>query len=202
MKKIREFNSLDDFYRFVHQNHPIEIGRGAEGYAFLADPNTVIKVMNGRNIKPISEWGNLILDGDYDTKNFYFPSELYVVNNNLVGYKAAFFNNNIFVKGFHVDKDMAYKLLKARDELIKDIEILTKAGYYLFDIQANLLFNGNNFGVIDTLNFYNDPKKARLVNVMIFDHAINKALVKNDKDYTDYAFGENLSLSLKKNNVI
>lgn len=199
------------------------IGAGSEGSAYLTVGNKLLKIFHEyRNTSYLdSEKENIIMAQDYNLKSFYFPETLFICNGLVEGYLSDYFEGNIldysnkdivdyfssdddatedekrFIKMFianDINRINSKKVLEAREKLIADTKILTDDHIVLYDIYLNLLFNGSEFGVVDTLQFYTDPRITLDQNIKYIDNAILGGL-----HIYDESFKPDYSLSVEEN---
>lgn len=196
-------NSKEAFLKMVSQNKVKDIGRGAEGTAYLMNNGSIMKCLDDKYQINEERQKYLLTANDVNVDHFCLPQNIYLVDGKIIGYDAAYFKNNLFNNNNHgvIDKAMAYKIIAAREDLLDDIRKLTELKYYLYDLRGNLLFDGENFGVIDTINYIYDEKIKILTNIISMDYAILYRLNKYDNTI-DYNIGENVVRCLKRNNRI
>ena len=172
MKNIKEFKDIDEFKRFVRSNVICEFGEGSEGKVYVSKDNDVIKTM----IDPIwpkklEEFPDIIMADDMKLESFIFPKELYIVDGIIVGYKQDRFYGNIFDGYLSSDILFLDKLIEARERFLDDTKIITAAGYRLYELPRNILFNNKQLVAIDTLDYIKEDVTYQ-ENVEIVDYAL------------------------------
>ena len=179
MKKII-FNSVDEFKIFIENNSVIFIGEGSEGKCFLGKDGDVYKDLTEGYYVENYDIDEIITEEDILLDSFNFPKTLFVIDDQLVGYTARYFDNDIFgnnnlglPKIEQIDFD---KLLEARFKMIEDIRILTENQIGIFDLSYNLLFDGEKLVGVDTLGYYRDPCITFEQNIGNLDTAIKDAI--------------------------
>ena len=158
------------------QQYP-KIGSGAEGECFLVN-NEVYKIYD-----PVYELdkytSNPICKDDLNLESFLFPEEIYTYGkeNNLFAYKTTPYVEKDVLKisllRKHIIPDIN-KIKKALEILIKDIYILSRNNIAAIDFaKRNLLFDGNRFHVIDTLDYDVVDEYTYLDNITVLKNSIN-----------------------------
>lgn len=148
MKNIKEFKSEEEFEKYIDGMHGAKLYDLNKVKLYINRDYEVIKNQKYDNLK-ISD---VIMDSDYNLDSFIFPSELYVCENEIIGYKAKYFRSDVLESTFgHINIDA---LVQAREKFIEDMKALTNDGYYLFDMGYNLLFNNKKLCAIDTLDYF------------------------------------------------
>ena len=176
MSNIKEFKDNNKLEKYISNLSIKTIGKGTEGYVSLTKDNDTIKYIDNIERKPYTS--TIITKDDLNLESFAFPTEIFVVNEFVAGYRAEYFENDIF-------NCMNYKtgitfdlrnLYKARLKMIKDIEVLSKNKYKMSDIANNLLFNGEKLMAIDTLSYHKVKNLYAYDNIEEFDYAIKYRL--------------------------
>lgn len=177
MKQLIIFDNAFDIKKYVLDNSVRKIGSGWEGTVYLTPSNNTLKLFKD-NYK-VSYNEDILMASDLNLKSFVFPDELFICDNQIYGYKAKYFFNDIFnstKKDKFIDLE---KLLIARRQVLEDIKVLTQANYRLRDISNNILFDNNNLAIIDTLSY--DKKSVTLdENIELLDDALNLELMDID----------------------
>ena len=157
------------------------IGTGSEGTTYLMKDGKTIKLFDIVMAEYILGYklynSSILMKQDLNLESFYFPYVIYVdKENRIIGYESDYFPNNIF-NGFEttakIDLD---KLIEARENMIKDIKVLTTKGYKLFELPRNLLFDGKKLGAIDTLDYKVQRDITLRDNINTLDYAIDAEL--------------------------
>ena len=190
MEKITPFNSLKDFIIFLAKKGCMQcqlIGEGAEGKCYLSNVDGyVYKVITNKNFDGQSivnyDIKKVITIDDIELKQYILPEELYVVDNELVGYKTRYIKEkNIF------DESNSYEILKKLYELkekvlidayyriLKETEMLSRKQIKICDLTYNLLFTGDQYYGIDTCGY----------------EKVQDNLLEYNKEYLDEAIKEN-----------
>ena len=178
MKKLVKFNSRDEFIDHVADNALFEIGEGSEGEVYLTYDNNVIKnMLDSINPKKYIVYNDLIMDDELKLDSFIFPKELYLLKGIIVGYKENYFANNIFDNPLLPNEIDIDKLVVARKKFIEDTKAMTDAGYRLYELPGNLLFDNNRLVAIDTLDYIKNDDITLDENIKIVDYAILLALL-------------------------
>ena len=178
MKKLVKFNSRDEFIDHVADNALFEIGEGSEGEVYLTYDNNVIKnMLDSINPKKYIVYNDLIMDDELKLDSFIFPKELYLLKGIIVGYKENYFANNIFDNPLLPNEIDIDKLVVARKKFIEDTKAMTDAGYRLYELPGNLLFDNNRLVAIDTLDYIKNDDITLDENIKIVDYAILQALL-------------------------
>lgn len=183
MNNLRIFNTMEELRGYIrlNTNNSKEIGFGVEGVIYLSkDGDTIKEIQNPTRVLPYDE--EIITTNDYKLDSFIFPSELYLYNNIIYGYKAKYFKNDLFCDLYRenaVEMDLE-KLLAAREKMIEDIKVLTNDNYKLDDLFGNILFDGEKLVGIDTLSYYKESGITLDDNISSLDQALNFKLYKID----------------------
>ena len=174
MKKVKEFDSYLDFEFFFGDIKKKFIGSGGEGEVYETDNNEIVKYMkDSYEPKYLSESKDIIMADDIELDSFIFPKELYVVNDQIVGYREDYFKGNVIhfnggnIKDINIDA-----LERARFRMIKDIEVITFKGYKLEELGRNILFNNKKLCAIDTLDYVKTRNASLEGNVRALDRAL------------------------------
>ena len=177
-KNVIYFDSNKKYHDFVVTQRKNEIGEGAEGIVYITKNNEVIKeIFNAREKYPNDD---LLMESDIKLDSFLFPKELYVCRNEIIGYKTDYFRN-IFrdfdgnIKDIDLDA-----VVKAGYKMMKDVEILSKMDYILYDLPYNVLFDGKVLKAIDTLGYYKDSNETLHKNTILLRDALIYALTMHD----------------------
>jgi hypothetical protein len=153
------------------------IGEGAEGKCYLVN-NEVYKIYD-----PVYELekytSNPICKDDLNLESFLFPEEIYTYGEekNVFAYKTTpYIEKNVLKISLfrkHIIPDIN-KIKKALEVLIKDIYILSRNNIAAIDFaKRNLLFDGEKFYVIDTLDYDVVDEYTYLDNITILKNSIN-----------------------------
>lgn len=190
---IKYFDNNDDIKEYIKNLAIKNVGKGTEGQVWLTKENDTIKyVLKAfrQTYKP-----SMLTEDDIKLESFIFPTEIFVENGFVAGYRARYFKDDIFNKmdtktGSVINLE---KLAIAREKMIKDIEVLTKAKYKIEDIENNLLFDGKRLIAIDTLDYPKINNIELYENIELLDYAIITRLVLIDsrvKRLQDSSFDE------------
>lgn len=174
---IKYFNNNAEVKAYIKNLAVKNVGKGTEGQVWLTRDNDTIKyaVKEFRQTyKP-----EMLTEDDMPLESFMFPTEIFVENGFVAGYRAKYFKGDIFNRmdtktGSIINLE---KLAKAREKMIKDIEVLTKAKYKIEDIENNLLFDGERLAAIDTLDYPRISNIELYENIELLDYAIMTRLV-------------------------
>lgn len=168
---IKEFENKQEFDKFINPitNSRFFLDIGGEGSCYIKN-DLVYKVISEDciNFYNISD---IILDNDYNLKHFVFPIDIYCnkEKNELYGYTTRYIKNNLFNIYGILDDINLDKLVYEYNDMLKDVEVLSKDHIFLFDLPANLIFNNQELVAIDTIaytkeisNVINQNKKQML----------------------------------------
>ena len=198
MKKIKEFNNLRKFNTYLEENKSRVLGYGVEGIAYLSKSNETIKDMQDIE-EPIFYTDNpdIIMSDDLDLSSFIFPKELFLIGNQIVGYRSDYFAGNIIKKRNGKIEDIDIDaLLEARERFIEDLRILTKEGYQLYDVAGNLLFDNKTLVAIDTLDY--KRRRTNLdKNIQALDNGLARELKLHDPS-THIGVFDNFQVAIQK----
>ncbi len=151
MSVIIEFNKQEKQLLIKRWKQARKIGDGAEGDCYQID-GYVYKVFNGElNIYYNKE----LYTNDLNLKSFLFPEEIYTSDNKIFASKTRYIQNLIRERRVYAGilPDIN-KIKKALPQLIEDIYVLSQHNILAIDIAwKNLLFDGKNLYVIDTMNY-------------------------------------------------
>lgn len=177
-KNVVYFDSTKKYHDFVLKQKKREIGEGSEGVVYITKNNDVIKeIINYKDKYPNDE---ILMESDIKLDSFLFPKELYVWNNFILGYKTDYFRN-IF-RDFDGDiRDIDLNaVVKAGYKMMKDVEVLSKMDYILYDLPYNVLFDGKTLKAVDTLGYFKDSKDTLHKNTILLRDALIYALTMHD----------------------
>ena len=200
MKNIKVFNSIEDFNEYLNNNSKFILNNFGCSNIHMTKDNEILKDMSNFNypLKLLNE-NDIIMDGDYDLESFIFPNELYIFEDNILGYKSKYFNNDIMEDNLRYINIEA--LLKARKRIIKDIKVLSNEGYYLWGLALNTLFDNEKLCAISTVNYC----KALSVKLKHNIDMLDTGLIMRLKDHNmisenadDYDLHKAISKVIKK----
>lgn len=203
MKSIKEFKSSNDFDLYMKNNKRKFIESGTEGEVYLTDNDYVIKYMkDSYDPKYLSESKDIIMSSDLQLDSFIFPDELFVIGDQVVGYKAKHFKGNILKfpnSSVEKEEDLNLdRLIESRDKMLEDIKVLTDMGYYLFELPRNILFNNKKLCAIDTLDYRKDTSDELLKkNLKLFDYALALELCDHTED-NSISLGDDFDTVIQK----
>lgn len=160
MCDIRSFNCEDDLFRFFRKNVVSILGTGGEGACYRGYDNQAYKLFNPRISTFYCEYDpkNIVTKDDFDMESFAFPTELYVINNELRGYKSELIEGNLFsaenisnlASIRHINFD---NLSKAYYNMAKDVIELSSNKVLIEDMPFNVIFDGERLTAIDTCDY-------------------------------------------------
>lgn len=170
---IIQFDNKKQFLEAIKNNITRKIGHGSEGNVYLSKDGDVIKIMlNSWLPKNYGDYPNIIMDDTMKIDSFIFPKELYILNGVIVGYKEKFFPNNILTLDALPELINIDKLVEARKKFIEDSKIITEAGYRLYELPRNIMFDNKKIVAIDTLDYQKKSHVDLKDNIGIIDYAI------------------------------
>ena len=203
MKNIKEFKSSTDFDLYMKNNKRKFIASGTEGETYISSDGNLIKYMKDSfSPKYISECPNIIMSSDLQLDSFIFPDELFMIGDQIVGYKSKLFEGNILkFPNSRVDSEEELNieaLIEARFKMMEDIKELTNMGYYLFELPRNILFNNEKLCAIDTLDYRKDSSDELLKkNLKLLDYALTLELCDHTED-NSIALGDSFDTVIQK----
>ena len=133
-----------------------EIGMGAQGVVYTDNyRNRVYKIFHQffeseyteEKIKFTSD--DLLKFKDVKTKTFYFPDELILVNDEIVGYASWFAPGKSLyeINPFRVNLNNFLEALKVAD---KDMDYISDKGIMTYDVAYNILYGKKKLSIIDS----------------------------------------------------
>ena len=154
------------FQNYIRKIAKAEVGKGTEGKIWLTRDNDTVKYTIPRFRKPYSTY--MITEEDMKLESFLFPTELFIVDDTVAGYRAPYFKGDIFNRmdekaGKVINLE---NLANARETMIRDVEALTKAKYKIEDIENNLMFDGKKLKAIDTLEYH------KVKNIEVYEYIV------------------------------
>jgi len=178
------FKNLKEFRNFIKKRSiysGLFLGRGREGCCYESPiDHLAYKVLDDSfdeemSSSSISTLSKIITAKDFFSEHFLFPHTLFATDEKLLGYTSRAISNNLFARIkinnedwiSQIDFDM---LLKAYDVMIREIERLSKEHIEIFDLGANLMFDGKQFYGIDTVEYRTvdkNPLKENLESLKI-----------------------------------
>lgn len=183
-----EFKNTKEFNTYINDDKSSILGSGVEGTVYLTKSNETIKDIQDN--PKIIDYTDIIMSTDLDLSSFLFPKELFIIGDKIVGYKTNYFPNNIIKKRNGKIEDIDIDaLLEAREKFIKDLKVLTEAGYYLYDTAGNILFDNKSLVAIDTLNYKKKTVPLRR-NINFLDTALVCELGKHDESTNIFALDD------------
>ena len=170
-----------------------QIGTGFEGKAYLTKDNKVLKIISTKApLIPEEQADCIIMKQDAESKSVFFPDKLFICNGVVIGYTCDYFGKTVApfnMMNIPIKKLLTYdysqnrfdrinfnKIFNAREVLFRDILLLTEHGIYLEDVAGNILFDGQRFGLIDTLHYGVKDNASLVENIQIIDTSMLEAL--------------------------
>lgn len=174
---IKYFNNNNEVKAYIKNLAIKNVGKGTEGQIWLTKDNDTIKYAVKEFRQTYKE--DMLTEDDMYLESFLFPTEIFVENGFVAGSRARYFKGDIFNRmdtktGSIINLEA---LAQAREKMIKDIEVLTKAKYKIEDIENNLLFDGRKLAAIDTLEYHRVNNLELYENIEALDYAIILRLV-------------------------
>lgn len=203
MKNIKEFKSGTDLDLYINSKKKKFIQSGTEGEVYTTKDNNIIKYMKeSYRPKYLSESKDIIMSSDIKLDSFIFPDELFVIDDQIVGYISDYFEGNILrFPNSKVEKEEELNLealIEARYKMIEDIKELTDMGYYLFDLPMNILFDNKKLCAIDTLDYRKDLSSDLLKkNLKFLDYALAFELCNHTED-NNISLGDDFDTVIQK----
>lgn len=186
---IKNFKTENDFKDYINGLSLVEIGTGAEGTAYFDRKNNeAIKIMDGYDNR-FYRLNRLITQDDIKVDSYIFPKDLYVCDDDILGYNMDYFQNDLF----NIDLYLSGRkklidlvdLLNAYEVIKKDTDVLSQNKIYVEDLFSNLVYDGKKLAGIDTLGYYRtDRKDLREQNIASLYYALNLELGRRLSDYT------------------
>lgn len=178
MKRIYKFNSYKDLADYINEKMIEEKGSGSEGTVYLCDDGYAYKLFDEDHIlDPYIEIEDIITVDDIDLPSFALPIELYVVNGELKGYKSKYIKED-YISTYNTAGDLDFFDIDINDfvlayyKMIKDIILLSKNKISMYDVAANLMFDGNCLYAIDTCYYKKEESATYEYNLKMFNGAI------------------------------
>lgn len=198
-EEVKNRNELKEQFDIVRQ-----IGVGYEGRAFLTRDNKVIKIFF-KKTPLISEdkADQIIMKQDAENKSVFFPDKLFICDGKIIGYTSDYFGDTVApfnMMNMPIKKRLTYdysqnkfnrvnfsKLHDAREALFRDILLLSEQGICLEDVSSNILYDGQRFGLVDTLRYGRSDKASFTGNIQLIDTAMLEAFEEFNPEFTaDY----------------
>lgn len=202
MRKIIEFDNMDEFINYRKNIAFFKIGSGSEGTCYLGKDKFVYKDLTDGCFPYNLDASDIITCDDINTESFIFPDVLFVENNKLIGYRSKFIKNNLFNDNLlfkygvdHIDFD---KLIDAYYIMCNDAEKLAADNIRIFDLSYNILFDGEKLYGIDTDHYKIVDYPVREHNISCVDSAIKNEFIA----LAEYVFEENIHGVFSKTKVV
>lgn len=177
MKNIREFKTSEEFDKYILENTISEKDSGSEGEIYLTKNKEIIKSMiDSYSYKTTDNIKDIIMADELKLDSFIFPKELYVLDDQIVGYREDYFPGDVFNDMYSFDEPNLDKLIEARKKFIEDAKAITDYGYLLFELPRNILFDNNRLVAIDTLDYQKKNNVSLRENLDTVDYSILLAL--------------------------
>lgn len=159
------------------------LNQGGEGICYLIG-NNVYKIY-----KEDYDIENPICKDDLDLKSFLFPEEIYKCNNKIFSYKTPYIDNNEFkitsFRNWRIPN--INKIKEALIPLIKDLYVLSKNNIYAIDLTwRNILFDGENIYIIDTLDYEKEDEDTLDDNIESLKNIITCLIANVDLAHNAY----------------
>lgn len=203
MKTIKEFSSYEELKKFIKGNAISELGAASEGTVYLHRDGYAYKLFDyDHEFDPKIEIDEIITIDDINLDSFAFPIELYVVNGCVKGHKTKYVLKDFFSPActceslafFDVDLDN-FKI--AYYKILKDVIELSNKNIAMFDLGANLMFDGISLIGIDTCYFRKVNYNPQEQNIDMLNTAIEYAFnfwLERTKNYKEL-------LQIKENKI-
>lgn len=195
MDNIKEFKSKSSFEYYINKKiTKNSLGSGTEGDCYIGKNNLAYKIIKDDNlILTQYDPDKIITEKDLKLDSFYFPIELFIVNNKVVGYTSRLVKKDLFLNNyinnsfrFRVDDNYITYSKEAQHEMIEkalfeidfeklksayakiynDTIILTNNNIKIIDLLNNLLFDGTNLIAIDTLNYMKSQNSSGNIKIL------------------------------------
>lgn len=161
MSRIKNFKCYDDLKKFIYNKTYHEIGSGGEGICYKGYDDKAYKLLYEEPIvnTPYKYDINKIITNDnINIESFIFPDELYVVNNELKGYKSKLIKCNLFSSYNTSDiSTISFidfnNLINAYNYMLNDIDILSTYNILANDLALNIIYDGDRLYAIDTCSY-------------------------------------------------
>lgn len=188
MKQVIKFDSLKEFLIFLAKKKCFLLPgcEGSEGQCYLSKlDGKIYKFINKVDVdgKPINDYDikKIITTGDIRLVHYVLPEELYVTNDQLIGYRTKYIKDDIFLseklseemlkKLYNLDEK---KLLLAYYRILKETDKLSKKKIMINDLMCNFLFTGENYYGIDTCGYKRIKKEVFRDNRSALEEAIKE----------------------------
>lgn len=161
MKNIRYFSSVEEWEHFLKEVCVRFIDNGSEGDIYQTKDNKAIKVITNIDdcINPVSnfnyilEYEKIITADLVPSPYFLFPEELYVVGNQLYGYKTKLVKKDYFKYLLEPAQYLSLDLRRLENAFIRfqlELERLSDLGVFIYDLPTNIMYDGSHIYAIDT----------------------------------------------------
>lgn len=168
MDKIVEFSKLSDYLKFLGENKCSNrsiVGEEAEGKCFLSqNDGYVYKIITNKdsNGTPIANYdiSKIITTHDIKLEQYVLPEQLYVADNELIGYKTKYIKEKSIFDETN-PKEIIKKLQELKEKvliegyykILEETDKLSKEQIEIYDLTYNLLFTGKEYYGIDTCGY-------------------------------------------------
>lgn len=174
---ITRLNNNKEVKEYIKNIAINPLGKGTEGAVWLTENGDTIKYIFKEARIPYNT--NMLTEDELKLDSFIFPTEILVENTFVAGYRAKYFENDLFNRmnektGKVINLE---NLLEAREKMAKDLYNLTKAKYEIEDIENNLMFDGKELKAIDTLEYHKNYNIQFYDNLEKLDYAIISRLI-------------------------
>lgn len=168
-RKLNPFFKGDYMYRLFSKDEELkkhikeesqsfkrELGVGGEGISYLGYNGKVYKMFYSATRE---DYRRIITTSEVDLEHFCFPEQMYIIRNRLAGYRTKYVKGDIMLNlesllmGDNPGELDMITLCRAYDEILADIEELSKKQILMYDLAGNLIYDGNSFYAIDTCDY-------------------------------------------------
>lgn len=152
---------------------------GSEGDVYILNNEIVLKKFNDL-VSPSDYDCNLLLKySDIENKSYYFTKNIFLVNNLIRAYtmKKCPGYNLTKINPLTINLN---KLLKAYIAFEKDTKSISNMHIKGYDMMFNFMYDGNSFGAIDTIHYYNSEEDYKDVfdsNICAFNNEVALLLI-------------------------
>ena len=180
MKKIINFNTEEEFTKYLFSKVVQKLGEGSEGACYRGRDGLAYKeLISGPKLgfpKQNYNLNDIITTSDINNNSFAFPQVLFAINDELVGCTSNLVSKNYIdatdLLNNGIDEVDFDALIDAYYIMIEDAIKLSNEGIAIYDLTFNLMFDGERLIGVDTCGYYKTNKDIKKHNINCVNYAI------------------------------
>jgi len=198
MNKIINFNTEEEFAKYLFSKVVQKLGEGSEGSCFRGRDGLAYKEsISGPKLgfpKQNYNLNNIITTSDINNESFAFPHVLFAINGEFAGCTSNLVSCNYIdatnLLKYGIDEVDFDALIDAYYVMKEDVIKLANDGILIYDLTFNLMFDGIRLVGVDTCGYKKTNEDVVLENISRLDNAIKSQFEDCMLDNYDYDINE------------